>query len=320
MKKGFTLVELLVVIAIIGMLMGLLLPAVQNAREAARQMQCSNNLKQYGSASQNHVATNGCYPSGGWYFSFVGDPDRGAGANQPGGWIFSLLPYMEQMNLYMLASDGDPGTPSNTQKANATKTCQTPLPFFYCPSRRTTKLYTVSSSPSQNCNSMSTGTKLDYAGNHGKVQVKSADSWGKYINYSTSASEITNCHEWSDCGGMFFICSELTDADVIDGASNTYLVGEKYQQVEYYESGNGCDDNVSMSGLDWDTIRDTNNLPHQDRRGWGGYSYIFGSPHAGMMGMVMTDGSVHRLSYSIDAEIHKNLGCRNDEKAVRLPD
>ena len=94
-NRAFTLVELLVVITIIGVLIALLLPAVQAAREAARRTQCSNNLKQLALSSLNLEQTQLHFPTGGWGFLYTGDPNLGTGRNQPGGWLFNLLPFLE---------------------------------------------------------------------------------------------------------------------------------------------------------------------------------------------------------------------------------
>ena len=99
---GFTLVELLVVIAIMGILIAFLLPAVRAAREAARR-QCQNNMKQIGLAGQTHLNLYKYFPSGGWGYRWWGDPDRGYGANQPGGWAYSILPFLEEKAIHDLA-------------------------------------------------------------------------------------------------------------------------------------------------------------------------------------------------------------------------
>ena len=130
-RKGFTLIELLVVIAIIGILIGLLLPAVQAAREAARRIQCQNNLKQLALAWQIHENTVKSYPSGGWGYRWLGIPELGFGKKQPGGWTFSVLPFLEQRALYDLGGNS----------ASLLRQASTPLSVLHCPSRRGAELY-----------------------------------------------------------------------------------------------------------------------------------------------------------------------------------
>ncbi len=105
-NSAFTLVELLVVISIIGVLMSLLLPAVQAAREAGRRAQCLNNLKQLGLAVQQHLTQTKRFPTGGWGPRWVGDPTQGNTSKQPGGWVFNILPYVEGDTLHDYGADG----------------------------------------------------------------------------------------------------------------------------------------------------------------------------------------------------------------------
>ena len=131
----------MVVITIIGILIGLLLPAVQAAREAARQLQCQNNLKQLGLAALNHESATGRLPTGGWLWIWIGDPDRGNDHRQPGGWIYNLLPYLEQQPLHDLQAGKGVGSPERL--AAATQMIQTPLSVMNCPTRRPAVPYPV---------------------------------------------------------------------------------------------------------------------------------------------------------------------------------
>src|SRR5687768_15832329 len=159
-KSGFTLVELLVVIAIIGILVALLLPAVQSARESARRTQCKNHLKQIGLAFQNHHDVQLFFPTSGWGWNWVGDPDAGYGAEQPGGWAYNTLSYMEFENIRLIGA----GEPSATKKNSLGKMIQIPVPTYHCPSRRTPKPY-GHTNHQHNATGASQAAKTDYGAN-----------------------------------------------------------------------------------------------------------------------------------------------------------
>jgi type II secretory pathway pseudopilin PulG len=117
--------------AILSVLVSLLLPAVQQSRESARRAACRNNLRQLGLAMQNHEATFGRFPSNGWGFDWVGEPDRGTDRHQPGGWIFNLLPQLEQSAIRDLAADA-----TGAQRRRLLgEMMRTPLALTKCPSR-----------------------------------------------------------------------------------------------------------------------------------------------------------------------------------------
>ena len=131
-RQAFTLVELLVVIAIIGILVALLLPATQSAREAARRSQCKNNLRQIALACISHENTHKRFPYGGWSFGWMGDPDRGVGPQQPGGWIYTTGPFLEEQAVFNIGA----GLPWAQKKVALAKQMAAAVPVFNCPSRR----------------------------------------------------------------------------------------------------------------------------------------------------------------------------------------
>ena len=168
-RTAFTLVELLVVIAIIGVLVALLLPAVQAAREAARRTSCQNNLKQLSLGCLQHHDVHGHLPSVGWGWFWIGDPDLGFGRRPPGGWHYNVLPYIEQQAVHDFAKGSEYGRGNPTKEELLGQMMQMTLPIHHCPTRRTVALRPTGSDTIQNAVNPGTNAKTDYGINCGHV-------------------------------------------------------------------------------------------------------------------------------------------------------
>jgi prepilin-type N-terminal cleavage/methylation domain-containing protein len=314
---GFTLVELLVVITIIAILIALLLPAVQAAREAARQLQCKNNLKQLSLGCLGHEQQFRFLPAGGWGWGWSGDPTRGNDKRQPGGWIYNVLPFIEQKALHDLGSNGN--------IADRSRIAATPLSVLNCPTRRRPILYpSLWSYNFVNLNPPRNVGKSDYAGNAG--ELKSAGIY--YGPPSLAVGDAKSDEEWrlEECGdgsltgGLFWLRSTCKLSDITDGASNTYLCGEKYLGPDWYATGESSGDDQGWDlGHDYDVARFVNNSypywPRQDQTGYDSVSG-FGSAHANGFQAAFCDGSAQMINYSINLETHRQLGNRMDGKVI----
>jgi len=265
-QSAFTLVELLVVIAIIGILIALLLPAIQAAREAARRSQCKNNLKQFGLAALSHLSAQKFFPSGGWGWSWVGDADKGYGMSQPGGWTYSILPFIEGNPVRILGKSAA----SSTDKYQAQGLMQSvTLPIFNCPSRRGATVVPTTGTTVYNvqyaAGTTPSGALTDYAGNGGTNEALCCNglNQGPPGGSDTGAFDIRGYFKttpyWSSANGVIYGGSEVSIKKIPDGTSKTYLFGEKSLRPHCYSgitAGTCPDDDQSMyQGHDWDTIR-----------------------------------------------------------------
>jgi prepilin-type N-terminal cleavage/methylation domain-containing protein len=335
---GFTLVELLVVIAIIGILVALLLPAVQAAREAARRSQCTSQLKQLALGAINHHDTHKHFPTGGWGWGYVGDPDRGFGQDQPGGWMFNVLPFIEEQALHDLGGNGDGATADRDQRAGAQQVAQSTVSISNCPSRRPAILYPRAGGALTNALTPSETVKMDYAANAGHCVsefddtsiYKGPNSYNatdveNYMRTARAQLQIRTAQGSRKHSGISFGISEVSIRHITDGTSSTYLIGEKVVPSNLYNTGtHGGDNETWCTGFNNDNFRitarnlgteallpipdtDLTSANSQDR---------FGSSHSAVWIMSFCDGSVHNMTYDIDWQVHRDLGNREDGNVV----
>lgn len=292
-RPAFTLVELLVVIAIIGILVALLLPAVQAAREAARRMQCSNNLKQMGLAIHNHHDVKKRFPTGGtipWDWG-----NRNSDVNQGPGWAYQILPFIEQENVKELAS--------------TTAVESTALNIYFCPTRRR---------PTFQANR----ALMDYASSTPGNSVGSWDQFWYGQTWSVPQNVIYRGVIVRSGNNRY-----SSFATVLDGTSNSLMVAEKFLRPANYANGDWHDDRGWTDGWDPDVIRYTafppmkdSNPPFVPGKITVNEGYHFGSAHPGGVLSVFADGSVHNISFQVDAKIFNYLGDTQDGTPVPGPE
>jgi prepilin-type N-terminal cleavage/methylation domain-containing protein/prepilin-type processing-associated H-X9-DG protein len=355
-RRAFTLVELLVVIAIIGVLVALLLPAIQAAREAARNSQCKNNLKQIGVAFLNYESAMKAFPSGGWGYRWMGDPDAGTGPRQPGGWIYQSAPFMENASITFIGK----GLRGEPKKEALAAQRSVSLPFMNCPSRRPS----VGLTAGEDCRNAaipSLDSKTDYAANAGTQVPTQTPGPSTNADYTDCLGRFPNCRSTSGDSGFQVGPDYINDQwngvitqrvgaklrQISDGASNQILGGEKYLAPEYYDtptyksnaigSQNYGDDNPGdnssmWQGFDQDNARGAaqDKLPIRDtfrdspvNTGIPGYAFAnaglnFGGPHTSNVNMVYADGSVHSVDFEVEPHVWNALGHRADDG--KLPD
>jgi prepilin-type N-terminal cleavage/methylation domain-containing protein/prepilin-type processing-associated H-X9-DG protein len=334
-RGAFTLVELLVVIAIIGVLVALLLPAVQAAREAARRTQCSNQVRQIGLAMQNHVDAQGVFPTGGNaphpnIANYMVNGRPRTAERQGLGWGYQILAYLEQNAVLNLTT--------REQLEN------TSVNLYFCPSRRAPVQGLSNSAAPEEAATETWRWLSDYAGVNpcdmkNFVRNDEAHFWG----VTSVGDNIWNVKPGQQFFGVIVrtpwnpkppgpvsIGKPVAPQHIEDGLSNTIVVGEKRLHPRDY-AGNGSaegtaqwyDDRGWSDGWDPDTMRSTayNFTPDGDdpqlidRQ----YGFSFGSAHSGGMNAVYADASVHFLQYDIDPVVFNRMGNRSDGEGLNDP-
>lgn len=315
-KKGFTLVELLVVIAIIGILIALLLPAVQAAREAARRSQCTNNLKQLGLGVHNYHDVYLTFPIGN-LCSTLGGGAPGTGSREST-WALAILPFIEQKPLSDAFGTLKITTPANNWPESSqamSNICNSVIPCMVCPSCTATPKTTGN----WGIHDYNDGFCGNYSLCNGSTTV---------LNSTTSAQ--------NDQNGLFFFtrCTRMSDA--VDGTSNT-VMGAEHITIKEPTTANERDWRGRIFRGQWvgvlvstlevpnTTVADqiircqsTREAPCTNGSSATNVMYAR-SMHNGGVNALVADGSVRFVSSTIDRATWQCLGSRQDGTAVQFP-
>lgn len=340
--RGFTLVELLVVIAIISILVALLLPAVQAAREAARRMQCSNQLKQMGLATLLYGdANSSTMPRGAHCY---GDDNGQMNQNLGKNWGISILPYLEQGPLYDTYNQGEPlsGVDENIL------VLQTVLPEFICPSDdAATMLVTKRILPGGGTVDMAPGSYKGVAGRYAEVGSLIVQWWRcvpPNASWNLAAKEaffamgpLPASGTGDDAPGPdaetpasnptgSYIRKPVRFAKIIDGMSKTLLIGESYTRTSVDGARTAWAGGRRHYALGIVREEQAYRLPDYDQclaetsNSFEFCSGRFSSPHPGVIQFVMCDGSVQALPENIASAIYLGLASiAGEEPDVNLP-
>jgi len=290
-RKGFTLVELLVVIAIIGVLVALLLPAVQAAREAARRMSCNNNLKQLALALHNYHDTYNAFPMG-WIGLSGGAGKVAHSEGGPGwGWGAHVLPFVEQIGVSGIIQDKLPITDPLNLTARDTS-----LPVFQCPSNvGSLKFFDLQDESGAFLTNL---PKANYVGIFGTTELHSCE--GLPVG--------THCRG----NGAFFHNSTTKMRDFLDGTSTTFLLGERYSKFgESTWVGAVPEGDEAFARI----LAIADHAPNSPS----GHLDDPGSYHPAGTNFAFGDGSVRIITETIDLNVYRALATLQGNETAILP-
>jgi prepilin-type N-terminal cleavage/methylation domain-containing protein/prepilin-type processing-associated H-X9-DG protein len=342
-RRGFTLVELLVVIAIIGILVAMLLPAVQSAREAARRMQCGNNLKQLGLAIHNYHSAHRRFPSNinklPWNVAPTGE------LRDQASHLVLLLPFIEQANLYD-GIDFKSATLPGDQIVQGKKVDEHQIALYRCPSdsrgglQNGRFLTNYAGCIGSQIMQSSTGCNLSTIVGNGGTQYDDNDDGEDWFSYTSKAPNCNGAGPGnirSDCpypekiSGVFARSSWSASIDEIrDGTSNTIAMGEVRGWCSGFQWRRGWAKSEGLwfattAPINFPTCPGENGVANDPDNGGSGCnnkegawntSMGFKSQHPGGAHFVFCDGSVHFLNESIDHSSYQMLGDRRDGKVL----